>query len=147
MTPLRMNRNRFEALIAAYGARPAHWPEEERGAMRALVAAEPWANELVAHEDILDAWLDAAPILGDARRLSAEVIAAAPRALARTRIWRWVSAIGLGAALAATGASGMAVGAVFAPAAALQLQQDRTPDPLQEAAVWIQSPDDAGQSG
>ena len=115
--------------------------------MRALVAAEPWANELVAHEDILDAWLDAAPILGDARRLSAEVIAAAPRALARTRIWRWVSAIGLGAALAATGASGMAVGAVFAPAAALQLQQDRTPDPLQEAAVWIQSPDDAGQSG
>jgi hypothetical protein len=142
----RLTPDRFQALIDAYGARPSHWPEDLREAMSDLVAREAWARACVDEADRLDALMDAAPILGDAGRVRGSVLAAAPKTLARVRLWRWIRAAGLGIGLATSAASGLAVGMVVAPTAVIQLQ-DRDEDALQEAAAWIQSPDISGQSG
>ena len=146
MSPPALSPERFQALVDAYGARPSHWPSEVRQQMADLVATEAWARDCVAAADRLDALMDAAPILGDAGRVRGAVLAAAPRTLAHVRLWRWMRAAGLGVSLAASAASGLAVGMVVAPTAVIRLQT-RDVDPLQEAAAWIQSPDLSGQTG
>lgn len=141
MTPF--NRERFEALIDAYGAHPSRWPQVDRSAMQDLVATEPWAAAAVAQADPLDAWLDAAPILGDADRIRGTIIEQAPKALAAQRFKKWIGALGIGAVLAAAGASGVAVGAVFAPSAVISINGvDR--DALGDASSWLQTFDDGG---
>ena len=42
-----MDPQRFEALIAAYGATPARWPEEERMAADAFARNDPRAASLL----------------------------------------------------------------------------------------------------
>jgi hypothetical protein len=52
--------------------------------------------------------------------LRGRIIAAAPRQRAIGRAWRWMSGAGLGAALAASGAAGVAAGLTLAPASLAQ---------------------------
>lgn len=72
-----MNPQRLQQLIDAYGADPARWPREERGASDASSAALGDAlREAEALENALDAAFEPVPLpLG----LRARVLAAAPR--------------------------------------------------------------------
>jgi hypothetical protein len=56
----RLSLDRFETLLAAYGARLELWPESERAAARALLESSPEARRLCAAEDGLDALFAAA---------------------------------------------------------------------------------------
>jgi hypothetical protein len=141
-------RDRFEALVGAYGARPARWPAEHREAMR-QAAEQPWARALMAEAAAADALLDAAPVFGDHVRLFDRAVAAAPRALGVTRLWRRLAGIGVAAALAGAGATGLAVGVAIAPQAAVLngVQTVSNDDPLQDAAGWMQEQDVTGAAG
>ena len=102
-----MDLNRFEALIAAYGATPNRWPEEERAAAEAFARADPRAAALLAEADSIDALLFAHRVAEPSRTLRAMVIEAAPRKrrlTGRARLW-WS-----GLALALAGAGGMLAG-------------------------------------
>lgn len=55
-----MTPERFEALIAAYGAEPRRWPEAERAAASALLDADARMREALARERRLDVLLDGA---------------------------------------------------------------------------------------
>ena len=102
-----MDLTRFEALVAAYGATPNRWPEEERAAAEAFARADPRAAALLAKADAIDTLLFAHRVAEPSRTLRAMVIEAAPRKrrlTGRARLW-WT---GIGIALA--GASGMLAG-------------------------------------
>jgi anti-sigma factor RsiW len=117
-----MDPERFEALIAAYGATPARWPEEERAAAEAFARRDPRAARLLADADKIDALLFAHRVAEPSRTLRAMVIESAPRHRAigrRLRLW-WSSIVF--AAVAGAGAlAGSAATAALAPAA-LNLQ-------------------------
>lgn len=102
-----MDLNRFETLVAAYGATPSRWPEEERDAAEAFARTDPRAKALLAEADSIDALLFAHKAAEPSRTLQAMVIETAPRKprlTGRAKMW-WT---GLGLALA--GASGMLAG-------------------------------------
>jgi hypothetical protein len=101
-----MDRERFEHLLAAYGADFARWPEEARGAA-ALFASEHAAELEQSLRDAraLDAALREArePEL-DTRLLASRILAGAPRAS------RWALDAGALVALAACAAFGVVLG-------------------------------------
>ena len=102
-----MDLNRFEALVAAYGATPNRWPDEERDAALAFARSDARAAALLADADSIDALLFAHKVAEPSRTLRTMVIEGAPRKrrlTGRARLW-WT---GLGLALA--GASGMLAG-------------------------------------
>ncbi len=103
-----MDLTRFETLVAAYGATPSRWPEEERDAAQAFARTDPRAAALLAEADSIDALLFAHKAAEPSRTLHAMVIEAAPRRkhrlAGRAKLW-WS---GLGLAMA--GASGMLAG-------------------------------------
>ena len=142
-----MTPQRFADLALAYGADIARWPSAEQAPARALAAADPSAAAALDQALILDRALDASPSMAASRDLYDSVVAEAPRLVARSRLTRWLGAIGVGAALATACASGVAVGAVFAPTAVLQLLQPSDDDPLQEASSLIEPADSGSQSG
>lgn len=53
-----MTKERFEAILAAYGADARRWPEAERAAAEAYLAANPTD---LTDARVIDALLDAAP--------------------------------------------------------------------------------------
>lgn len=73
-----MTIERLKALIEAYGADQRRWPEAERDAARATVAADP-ANTrgLLFHADQTDAALDASPRPAVSNALRDRVLASA----------------------------------------------------------------------
>ncbi|MDX2235077.1 MAG: hypothetical protein NW200_11330, partial [Hyphomonadaceae bacterium] len=77
---MTMDADRFAAIVEAYGAAPARWPEAERAAAQAFARAHPAVCRPVLEEAAaLDAWLalDArAEPAGEA--LHARAVAAAP---------------------------------------------------------------------
>ncbi|KQS55305.1 hypothetical protein ASG17_04210 [Brevundimonas sp. Leaf363] len=76
-----MNVQRVHSLIEAYGADHRRWPESEREAARALIAAQPTAfADALAEADAADAWLDAAPRPHVSAALRDRIIAQAPTA-------------------------------------------------------------------
>jgi hypothetical protein len=112
-----MDPVRFAALLDAYGADPARWPEDERPAALALLEASADARARQRDAAALDAVLDTAPPARPSDLLVARVLAAAPGAAARTtagartrpiaprrlvgRIWRYTAAAASLAAAAA----------------------------------------------
>lgn len=108
-----MDRSRFEAIVAAYGADPRRWPEAERADAEAF-ARLPEAASALAEANALDAVLDeaadAAPVSLAFRRAA---LAAAPR-LAPAMTWRPL------AALAACALLGVVIGVGGARQAAEQ---------------------------
>jgi anti-sigma factor RsiW len=109
---------RFEALVAAYGATPARWPEEERAAAEAFARSDPRAADLLAQADAIDTLLFAHRVAEPSRTLRTMVIESAPR---RKRVARrvrlWWSSIGFAIAAAAGALAGSAATAALAPAA------------------------------
>lgn len=74
-----MDPKRLSALADAYGADWRRWPEAERDAARALLAAEPELERVLFEARGLDAMLAAAPRLDVGAELRERVIAAASR--------------------------------------------------------------------
>ena len=116
-----MSFERFEDLAGTYGGEIARWPEGEREAARALLAAHPdRLSPLLAAAAHLDRLLDLAPVQNVDAALLGRLIAAAPRPA--TPAARWIAglgaALGLSAAAFAGVLAGVAVGAHVQPAAA-----------------------------
>ncbi|WP_419813832.1 hypothetical protein [Glacieibacterium sp.] len=107
---------RAAEIIAAYGADPLRWPDEERADVVSILAADPALRaarkEAARLDHILDAWATGAlaGALADdgqpAHREAAAAAAAAASALApATRDWRRATGGGLFAAAAAVAAA------------------------------------------
>ncbi|MGE5511225.1 MAG: hypothetical protein ACM31O_08250 [Bacteroidota bacterium] len=66
-------------LLDTYGADTARWPERERARMDEIMAAEPWADRLLAEARALDTLLARAPLPSTERRfaLASRIVAIA----------------------------------------------------------------------
>lgn len=82
---MTMTYERFDYLADAYGGDLRRWPEAEREAARALVAADPRTAALLREADGLDALLDAAPRPTPSHALREAVIASAAGAGLKAR--------------------------------------------------------------
>jgi hypothetical protein len=119
-----MNIERFKILVEAYGADPSRWPEAERKAGLALAETSPEARRLLAEAAALDRLLDTAETVPVTRALEERILATfteRPRSFAR-----WVGVLTArplpwlpGAAIAASLALGLAVGAALPSAAGI----------------------------
>lgn len=77
-----MTIDRVLDLIAAYGAHPGGWPEEERAAAEAVLNANPAAfADALRDADLIDAMLMDAPQAEPSAELAALIMADAPRAI------------------------------------------------------------------
>ncbi|HVY83809.1 MAG TPA: hypothetical protein VG943_01645 [Caulobacterales bacterium] len=99
-----MDAARFEAIVAAYGADAARWPEAERAAAQAFAQTSSEAQAILAEAHALDALLaadaDEAPVsVTLTRRLMRTIPSPSPQ-----RVW------GVAAALAACAVLGVVVG-------------------------------------
>ena len=108
-----MTPERFEILAEAFGGDVACWPDAEREAAAALMAADPaWAEPVIARAGELDAALAAFSPPRAATGLMDRILAAAPRPRPVARRWTgWFVPAGMGAGLAAACAAGMVTGA------------------------------------
>lgn len=107
-----MNTERFENLIAAYGAEPSRWPEAERKAAMAFMASDRAAAERMLFEArMIDAALDASPTPQVSHALRERILAAAPREKpAASPAFGWPRWLRAGAGLVAACAVGAAAG-------------------------------------
>jgi anti-sigma-K factor RskA len=83
MTTEKMTQERLRAVIESYGTSAARWPEAERAAAAALLAASAEARTLVTEAAPLDELLDAVPAITPTSAMRAAILAGAPRAKAR----------------------------------------------------------------
>lgn len=112
-----MNKDRFAAILDAYGAAPRRWPAAEREAARAFLAADAHARVMQGEAEGLDEVLSAAPALAAPPELRARVLSAAPRSgrlAPGTAASGWTRFWAPGAGLAAAGVAGLMFGAVLA---------------------------------
>lgn len=125
-----MTPKRFETLAEAYGGDVARWPEADREAAAALMAAEPaWAETILARAGELDTALAAYALPKAPLDLADRIAAAAPLVPARPAPPRWMGwllPVGMGAGLAAACAAGVVMGAVLS----LPASDAGEPDPV-----------------
>lgn len=110
-----MNAERLHELIAAYGADTRRWPEAEREAGRALLAAGQDDTAVEAARD-LDHLLWASPQPAVSMALRDRVLASAAAAgltPRRVRIWRDRLALAFGAGWAVAACAGVAAGVLL----------------------------------
>jgi anti-sigma factor RsiW len=139
MTTDTMTLDRLRAIVAAYGADPAHWPTAERAAAEALLARSGAAHALLADAVGLDAALDSIPAFEPTAAVRRAILAAAPRPatpwLARLREswWELFGELGgwrmAGGVLAASLMLGIVSGGLLAEGAS----SDAAPELLQLA--------------
>lgn len=104
-----MALERFEDLAEVYGGEIARWPEGEREAARALLAANPERlSPVLVGAAQLDRLLDLAPAQSVDAALLGRLIAAAPQA--RNAARRWIAGLGAALGLSAAALAGVAVG-------------------------------------
>ena len=113
-----MTAERFIALVSAYGADARRWPESERMAAQAYMAAEPGAaRAALAEADAIDALLHASPTPQVSPVLRDRVIASAAQAGLKARkhgrLWLDRLALVLGAGWAAAACAGVAAGVIM----------------------------------
>lgn len=112
MTPA-MSRARFEDLAEAHGGDIARWPEGEREAARALLAADPeHLSPILSEAAQLDRLLDLAPAQAMNAALVGRLIAAAPSAPDNAR--RWIAGLGAALGLSAAAFAGVLAGVSIA---------------------------------
>lgn len=93
-TPL--SRERFQALLDAYGADPRRWPSEERQAAQALLAQDARARRLQDEAGQLDRLLDAWQAPEPSAALMGRILAAAPPEPATDALPWWQRLVPLG---------------------------------------------------
>jgi len=110
-----MDAERFEQLAAAYGGAPERWPEAERDAALAFMAADRTAAERILFEArLIDAALDASPQPQVSQALRDRILADAPRPRTERKLgfeWFGLRGWAAGAAMAAACAVGVVTGA------------------------------------
>ena len=111
-----MNLDRFVAIVEAYGASPARWPEAERAAAVAFLKTSSDAQRLADEAEALDGLLDMPETIAATRDLQDRILAAAPAARAGGNRpvaapffnWsRWIPAAAVACSLALGVVSGM----------------------------------------
>lgn len=80
-----MTVTRFAAILDAYGSAARRWPEAERAAAEALLAASPEARGLLAEATRLDRVLSAATAPEPSAALRAAILQAVPKQAAAGR--------------------------------------------------------------
>jgi hypothetical protein len=130
-----MTEDRLIELIEAWGADPSAFPEVERAAARAMLAAQPARfAAVIAEVRALDAALARLPEILPSAALTEALIASAPRARPATggfrvpKFFPWAPASGL-AALAA----GLFMGVMVAPAASASSDTSEVESVLEHA--------------
>ncbi|MBU3969824.1 MAG: hypothetical protein KKE42_04495 [Alphaproteobacteria bacterium] len=113
-----MTSERFLAIVLAYGADARRWPEAERAAARAFVAAHPaLAGPALAEADAADALLHESRVAHPSMALRDRVIASAAEAglKARREGRRWLDrlALAMGAGWAAAACAGIVAGVMM----------------------------------
>lgn len=113
-----MTSERFLALVAAYGADTRRWPQAERAAAEAFVAAEPGlAGPALADADMVDALLHASRVAHPSMALRDLVIASAAQAGLKvgreSRRWLDRLALTMGAGWAAAACAGIVAGVMM----------------------------------
>jgi hypothetical protein len=88
-----MTCERVLALIAAYGATPQRWPEDERAAAQAVIAAHAGAEDLLMSERTLDALLDRVESVPVPASLPARILAGFDEVAARPSVRRLIARI------------------------------------------------------
>jgi hypothetical protein len=90
-----MNQQRFEQLVACYGADERRWPEEERQAAAAWAKSSPQAAALLQEARVVDGWLDQVPGLEPSAAARRAVLQAAPvpRVSWAERLDRWAAGL------------------------------------------------------
>lgn len=122
-----MTSERFAALAAAYGGAMDRWPEAEREAACAFLAAHPEAGEMLEAEATLDAALALWTVPGPGAALAGRIAAAAAaHRKVPLRLPFWLAGLGLAAALAGGGAIGGLVVARLVPATPAACTQSLT---------------------
>lgn len=122
-----MTPERFIALAAAYGGSIDRWPEAERDAARACLAAHPEVGEALDAEAALDSTLALWTVPGPGAAVAGRIVASAtPRRKTALRLPLWLAGLGLAGALAAGGAIGGLVVARLVPASPTACSQSLT---------------------
>jgi hypothetical protein len=135
-----MKTERFLALVAAYGADPRRWPEAERSAAEALVAAAPMTvRDALVEADLTDGLLHASRVRQPSTALRDRVIASAAEAGLRAgrqgRRWLDRLTLTLGAGWAAAACAGVAAGLILTSQIISDLQVESV---LYEASLFEQ---------
>jgi hypothetical protein len=113
-----MTPERFDALVAAWGADARRWPEAERAAAQAFAASRrDMVGPVLAEADAVDALLHASRAVQPSAALRDRVIAAAAGAglTAKREGRRWLDrmALALGAGWTAAACAGVAAGVIM----------------------------------
>lgn len=124
-----MTAERFLALTAAYGADRRRWPDGERAAAEAFVAArDDLARPALAEADAIDALLHRSPTPQVSMALRDRVLAAATSAggkVGRTgRVWIDRLSLMFGAGWAAAACAGVVAGVMLTGHVTADLQAD-----------------------
>jgi hypothetical protein len=141
MAPDDMTLDRFAALLDAYGADPARWPDAERAGAQALLdrSAEACARRDAAAA--LDALLDRAAAAQPSSALAARILAQAPRAA------RAVVGLAAAASLAIWLTQRPAARQTLRPAAVAQLGEYQTPTDALLSALDLDADDTMPELG
>jgi hypothetical protein len=102
-----MNRNRFFAILEAFGAEPRRWPTAERAEALVFAGADAEAGAALRRAEELDGLLDESRPLAPSPALRRRIVEAAPQPRVRRSALRWFAP---GAGLAAAGVAGLVFG-------------------------------------
>jgi len=110
-----MTPERVTAILEAYGASPARWPEAERDAMLALMSEQPdLFAKAQAGEAALDALLEES-VAQPSDLLEARLMRSLPRPAPVSRGWSWRAPAAMAAAVLLAVSIGFGSGLVGAP--------------------------------
>jgi hypothetical protein len=133
-----LNAERFAELADVYGGDIGRWPQDQREAARALLAADPQGlGQVLGEAAHLDRLLDLAPAGAVDAALLGRLIATAPRPAASAR--RWIAALGAALGLGAAAMAGVTAGVLLAG----HDREDLTADALIASVVDDLEPVDA----
>lgn len=122
---MMMTPDRFLALVAAYGADRRRWPEAERGAAEAFVAAQAeLTRSAMAEADDIDALLHASATPQVSMALRDRVIAAAATGRRAGKVWIDRLLLVFGAGWAAAACAGVAAGVMLTGHLTADVQAD-----------------------
>ena len=133
-----VNAEGFAELADIYGGDIGRWPQDQREAARALLAADPQGlGQVLGEAACLDRLLDLAPAGAVDAALLGRLIGAAPRPAASAR--RWIAALGAALGLSVAAMAGVTAGVLLAD----HDREDLTADALIASVVDDLEPVDA----
>jgi len=122
---IKVTQEQALALITAYGAEAARWPDEQRAALLALVAADPLVAAAHAEAAQLDRLLGGWAMDVPPRSFDAEALIPVPaKARAPFKVVRWLGAGAAAASVAVALLLGVPGAQTMVPAEGVQIAQN-----------------------